>query len=444
MNLSRLLLTGGLLAATSHAFAWESDVHYGLTNWLALKAGFDEREARTIATGDQRVDSGDMQYIDLMFAYACLGNDEVGAKRVGQNHYPSAGAIPAPVEARAVVAGSAAANAAVAVIDKTKPDQSGFMLAKLGEALHPLQDSWAHQGISEVPAATDTHFACDTARVWSHPKARGGWNSHKADLTQYWPQDVVAMAKATYDVLTRFPSAPGTTRTAESWDKIRPALDGFIKAATKTEKAKWFAAQGMNDVSFLEGISLKDGAEAFDAEWSGRRFPPVPTDQSRQHHVDDDLLDFFYGFFEQWVGGKDLAKVANQFGAASVNKAELAARLKIWRVRDHGRVAEFAHTLRPLSAQQRAAVDAVAKSRDAFATYESLNDAYFPILPRTGTSEVSPLLPFLIRPIAPDGNNPRAAAVVKFRHTPYDIVAVVAEKFEKDWRVVAIVPAVDH
>jgi hypothetical protein len=89
-------------------------------------------------------------------------------------------------------------------------------------------------------------------------------------------------------------------------------------------------------------------------------------------------------------------------------------------------------------------VDTLGKAPDALVTYESPNDAYFPILPRTGTSEVSPLLPFLIRSIAPSGNHPRAVAVVKFRHTPYDLVAVVAEKFDKDWRVVAIVPAVDH
>lgn len=434
-----------LLAATSNAVAWESDVHYGLTHWLAVKAGFEDREARVIATGNQRVDSGDMQYIEPMFAYGCVGADETGTKRAGEHHYPTAGAVPGPAEGRAVVAGSDAANKAAGGALKVPAAQATFMLHRLGEALHPLQDSWSHQGVPDVPAATESHFACDKTRMWAHPTNRGGWSSHKADLTSFWPADVVAMAKATYDVLTKFPANPGTTRTATPWEKVRPALDGFIKATTKTDKAKWFVAQGLQDLSFLGGISLRDGAQPFDDEWPGRRFPTVPTDQSRQHHVDEELLDFYHRFFEQWVAGKDFNALATEFGRpTAANKPELVARLKLWRLRDHGRVADIAHTLRALTPQQRATIDAVAKEKEALAIYEGPTDAYFPILPRTGNNEVSPLLPFVIRTIAGEGKNPRAAAVVKFRHTPYDVLAVVAEKTGKDWRVVTIVPAVDH
>jgi len=38
--------------------AYESDVHYGLTRWLALKAGFDPGQADAIALGNQRLDGG--------------------------------------------------------------------------------------------------------------------------------------------------------------------------------------------------------------------------------------------------------------------------------------------------------------------------------------------------------------------------------------------------
>jgi hypothetical protein len=444
MKRIRCLLAVGLFAAAPHAFAWEADVHYGLTHWLALKAGFDAREAGTIATGDQRVDSGDMPFIEPMLVYGCGGSDATGARNAGANHYPSTASVPAPAAARAVVAGGPAARAGVAVMEKIKPAQAGFMLHKLGEALHPLQDSWSHQGVPDVPPVAQTQFACDATRVWAHPAARGGWNSHKADLTHYWPADVVAMARATYDVLVHFPVPPGSTRTAVAWQKLRPALDGFIKAATKEDKAKWFAAQGIDDVSFLEGVTLRDGAGAFEAEWPGRRFPPVPTDQSRQPHVDDDLLDFYHGFFAQWVAGKDFARVAAQFGAPRVNQADLAARLKTWRLRDHGRVAAIAHTLHPLTPAQRAAVDAAARAPAALALYEAPYDAYFPILPRTGTREVSPLLPFFVRTIAPAGATARAIAIVKFRHLPYDLLAVVAEKRGDRWGVTAIVPTVDH
>jgi uncharacterized protein DUF6765 len=434
------LLFLGLLAAATSCGAFESDVHYGMTAWLALRAGFNERAAATIATGSQRVDSGDMQYTDVGLMYACLGKDDVGARRAGGHHYPTAGAVPGGPEARVVVAGSEAAMKAAVAMTKVPPDKSGFMLLKLGEALHILQESWAHQGVPDIPLGGKTGIDCDPTRAWGHPKARGGAGSHRADLTRYWPADTLAAAKATYDVLLQFAPVNGVKRTPQAWDEIRPRLDGFIKAATKTQKRDWFAAQGIADASFLEAISLPDGAKAFDLTWPGRRLPPVPTHQVRQHHVDPALLDFYHAFFERWMAARDFAALAAQFGpAAPARRAELAARLKLWRLRDHGRVADLAHTSRALRDEERARVDAVAGARHAFAAYESPLDAYFPLLPRI--EGVSPLLPFFIAETSKDRI---AVAAVKFRHAPYDAVAVLAVKTGRGWRVDSIVGTVDH
>jgi len=59
------------------------------------------------------------------------------------------------------------------------------------------------------------------------------------------------------------------------------------------------------------------------------------------------------------------------------------------------------------------------------------------LLPRT--QGVSPLLPFFVA-----ANPGKAVAVVKFRHAPYDTVAVVAETRNGRWRVTSIVSTVDH
>src|SRR5258708_31388902 len=112
MRPTEAFLCGSLLVFSPGAFAFESDVHYGLTEWLARQAGFDEREARTIATGDQRVDSGDMQYIDDVFMYACVGKDDVGVKRAGVHHYPTVGPVPGAPGLRVVPAGGDAAKGA--------------------------------------------------------------------------------------------------------------------------------------------------------------------------------------------------------------------------------------------------------------------------------------------------------------------------------------------
>jgi len=47
------------------------------------------------------------------------------------------------------------------------------------------------------------------------------------------------MAKATYDALIRYPVIGTRQRSAAPWEKVRPLLDGFIKASTKAEKQAW-------------------------------------------------------------------------------------------------------------------------------------------------------------------------------------------------------------
>ena len=437
----------------SHAY--ESDVHFGLTKWLALQAGYTPQQADAIATGDQRVDSGEIQFMEVMTAYACLGNDSERATRVGLHHFPSAGRIPAATSERTVAPGSEAARKGVLEISKFSPQQSGFLLLKLGAAVHALQDSWAHQGITDVPPIVGSDVACDAGLVWAHPLARGGWNSHKADLTQAWPSDVVAMARATYEALLGFPAIDDAKRTPKEWNTIKGELDGFVRAATKLEKQQWFGAHGLDDVSFLDGISLPDGKQAFTLRWSGRKLPPLPTLKSTQHHVDPGLLAFMSDFFMQWATTRDFDGVAARFAvpnaargklgtaASAMDRAELSARLRAWRIRDHGRVADIAHALTPLSARQRATVAAIANDEASLARYGSPEEAYFPLV--VPGSDASPLLGFRIAPMPPSTSGVESVlAVAKLRHAPYDTVEVIARRVDGAWRIASIGAVVEH
>jgi hypothetical protein len=455
MRINRGLSFMALVALSSHSAAFESDVHFGLTHWLALQAGFDSQAAAIIATGDQRVDSGDVQYVDLGLMYACLGKDDVGARRAGAFHYPSSGHVPGLPELRFVTPGGDAARRFALAATKIPAEQARYRLYQLGEALHILQDSWAHQGIPDIPQSLEPFIRCDATRAWGHPIARGGWNSHKADLTMYWPTDTVSMAKATYEVLAQYPEAEGGKRTPRSWDEIRPALSRFVAASTKTEKKNWFVAQGVTDVSFLDGISLPDGPNPLDLTWPGRKLPPLKTVQSRQRDIPVEVLNFYGRFLGRWLSATDFEAVAAEFGADTgkagkrnvspihLSRAELAGRLRAWRMRDHGRVAEIAHSLQPLTASQRATLAEIGKTSVAYARYDSPASGLFPLLPRG--SKASPPLPFFVgMQAAAKGKSLRAIAVAKFRHAPYDTVAVVAEKLDGRWRVVSIRSAVDH
>jgi hypothetical protein len=439
-------------ACSLPAAAFESDVHFGLTRWLAIQAGFTAAQADAIAVGDRRLDSGTMDALEVAFQYACLGKDDHGARVTQDLHYPSAVPVPAPVAQRTVSAGSEAARKASTEMARVRPDQAGFLLHRLGESLHRLQDSWAHQGTPGVPAPG--YFDCDPTRVSAHPAERGGWDSHKADLTRHWPQDTVAMAQATFEALQRFPAVDKLERKPQEWGRLQGKLAGFVGAATKSEKKAWFAAEGFTDVTFLDGITLPDGKERWTGRWSAHRLPPITRVRSEQRPIAADVLDFYNAFFPAWIAATQFDGLAAQFGAPDapspgsaadrrMGRKELSARLALWRLQDHARVADIAHTAKPLSAPQLAQVKRLAADPKAYAAVESFADAFYPLLPKG--ADVQPIYPFVIEMIpVPAGGNPRAAAIAKLRHAPYDALAFVAEKIGDRWQLIAVTSTVDH
>jgi hypothetical protein len=173
------------------AHAYERDVHYGLTFWLALKADFAEHEAEAIATGDARVDSGGPNVIDANLDFSCAQHDRIAAERVQDSHYPSEGPVPSLPDKRVVVAGSDAAKREINRLLGMVKGQEGKMLSLFGRALHPYQDSWSHAGIPGVPNVGEA-IHCDPGLSLAHSAARGGPDSHKADLTFGYPQDVLS------------------------------------------------------------------------------------------------------------------------------------------------------------------------------------------------------------------------------------------------------------
>jgi len=446
-----VLATALVLPAIASAF--ERDVHFGLTKWLAIQAGFTAQEAEALATGDQRVDSGDMQFIELVPAYACMAKNADSANLVRQHHYPSPVRLPAPADQRAVAAGSDAAQSAALEATKVAPKQASFLLFRFAEAIHAVQDSYSHQGIPDLPRPLGGALACDPALAFAHPHARGGWSSHAADLTYKWPADTVAMAKATYDLMVQFPAIGGATRSPRPWVDIRPLLDGFVRASTKSEKKKWFVAQGTGDVSFLQGTTLADGAEPFGLQWTAHKLTPLTNLQPMQHGVDPGLFDFYRRFFTQWMSTEDFDAAAAAFGApaarsttsanAAMPPVELAARLRAWRIRDHGRIAELAHAPGPLTPKQRNMLASIAKERNAIVHYATAADAFFPL--EVKGRDAAPLQGFVVAAIQPASNgNEQAVATTKLRHAPYDSVVVLAERIAGSWRIVAVDAIVDH
>ena len=230
------------------AYAWEVDVHYGLTRWLAIQAGYTNDQAEQVAQGDQGVDDSWITGpVHGTIVAACVGRDPAGSDTVHDHHFPSKSDPPADPAKRSVTSGEVWRDGKRR--DVPFIDGSEASLLSLGRYLHAQQDSWSHQGEADVPEF------CSPRLGFGHAVSRGGWSCHLADLTYRWARtDVPAMARATYDVLQH---ATGN-HLAKPWEDLEPRVIAFAVAQTKLGKDKWFRGEKFTNVDFLQEISLPD------------------------------------------------------------------------------------------------------------------------------------------------------------------------------------------
>jgi hypothetical protein len=433
------------------AHSYESDVHYGLTRWLAQKAGFAEGHSHLIATGNLNVDSGSLSTLALLPVYACLGRDTLVARDIQDRHFPSKVKVPADAPVRVVEPGSLAAREAIAKTLAQSKGNEGQYLGLFGAALHPLQDSWAHAG---VPAgiAKFGPISCD-ARLNTVPPSQEGKSAHAAGLTFLSPERALAMAKATYEELARFPSISEQARIAQDWSLLEPQVRKFVSARTKTEKREWFVRQGIVDTGFLEGTTLPDGPSAGPLKFGVSQLPVLTNAHSMQHGVPPDAREFYNALIMRWLGDEQLETVVSEMaqvkvsdgknrGTPSSRAAQLATRLKLWKLRDHGTWAQLAHLTRPYTAAEIARVnDQSNKSAENVAM--EARQVLFPLV--IYDPKPSPLLPYILHMVPEERTSvPRAIAILRLKHAPRDTLGLIAEKDSSGWRLVDLVSVEDQ
>ena len=443
-----LALAFALAVAATPASAYESDVHFGLTKWLALRAGFEEWAADAIGLGDQRQDGGMMETLALSLEYACLTPDPTVAREVQQRHYPALLAVPALPAERRVEPGGAAARRALREMAPRLPGKEGLMLGKYGEALHPLQDSWSHQGL---PGGWQSgSFPCDAGLMNASGNEEGGPGAHDVDQTRHSPDTVLAMAQATYEALLAYPPIQGRARKAADWPSLVAAVREFAKLASKTAKRDWFVREGIPDTTFLEGITLPDGPAPGRLEWMGRKLPELTRSRSIQHDVPPDILVFYDELLRRWLSEEPVdqlvrdvagARTKSQFAGPTAREQQLTARLALWKWRDHGSAAALAHAAAPLTRAQLAAASRLTRDPKGYVRSAPAN-ALFPLQPLR--PDAAPLVPYIVRPLpSPDKREPRMIALLRLRHAPYDTLGLIAERHENSWRLIDVVSAVE-
>jgi hypothetical protein len=378
----------------------------------------------------------------------------LASRFVQEHHFPSYGPIPSAASQRTVIPGLTdnAANLwarkeIAAVVGGVSPEWS---LRTFGNSLHPLEDSWAHQGEPDMPWPP-----CSKQLAWGHPKSRGGWRKHDADLTYEHEADTLATAKKTYELMLAYRKARGMSPSGSiPWAQLEPMVKAFANAKTKQEKRKWFESDpgvpfsSYTKHDFLDNINLPKNGSIF--HLSRVTQPEGEFQLASQRTASSQMCveDFVEQFLLIWIEKRDFAG-ARQFMdteaiAASLRGNEVPSQLRnveaatqvetmlaSWLLADHGTVNHFGHGLleEGFPMLVRARTD---RENFAFIPYGPLSE----VLRREGTG-----WPFSVSRLpVPGGDLKRESrevygVVFQFAHAPDDAIELIVEKRQGSWVV---------
>ena len=446
------------------SYSWESDMHYGLTKWLAFKAGFNLDDAEIIAAGAESADrSNALKASFIVPMNICIGKSAEASRHVQQHHFPSDGYVRfssdkkyphSPRDKRIVIPGHENKQNSGNRWVRQEIEVAGISghneirrtnLNRFGQSLHPLGDSWSHQG---EPDMIKMLPPCPEDLVWSHSEKRGGWSSHDADLTYKFVEDSVRTAKATYYFMKKYLENNKDYRylpEPKPWKNLEQHVIDFAKKKTAPGKKSWFDSN--HDVPlktyetypcFLRDTNLEGHNKICE-----EKFRQVAGPTARENININEISGYFEVFLSNWIvnGGIDylfsysfrenvnIAEIRNmlikdKIGSLRITEEEWVRILfAMWLVRDHGIVNALGHGM-PYKEGFDALPSICYKLGEKF---ESLSAAiHFP-----GTSR-----PFIIQSLPQSDNGAqRFAAFFQFRHVPRDMVTLVAEREGISWKI---------
>ncbi|WP_131723246.1 MULTISPECIES: hypothetical protein [Burkholderia] len=401
-----------------------------------------------IALGDQRVDGGLIENMNSPMQYACLAPYINDARDAQAMHFPSSVEVPALPQDREVQVDSNATTLAATQLLSKAQQRPEIMLQLFGKSLHPLQDSFAHRGVPDFGDVPSTYMRCAARLSMSAPKDRQKGNYHTAEVTYLWPNDVLRMARETYEFLLKYPDLDRTKRVGARWESISSQIVTFSAAKTKAQKAAWFRHRGITDVSFLDGISLKDGSGWTAVRWAGRRLPAFTSDGMNQRSAHPLIVQFYRAFLDDWLtGGATVGKLAKYLKKNATHPRQMAdpsleLQLWAWRLRDHGAAIPFLFG-ESNGEVAKPNIATIMRRPGAIATYTKITDAVLPVL-QEGEAP-SPILPFLVLEISKASSElPRAVALVRLRDAPYETVAIGAESIDGEWAITNVWSTFDY
>lgn len=328
-SLGVLICLAVVTAPTPVLRAWEQDLHYVLTFWLATQAGFSRNDADQIARADQSYDESEHTSAIPTVLWILLTNDIGAARDLQLKHFPSDALLPSPPLRRVVAPNSPTARKALDAA--LNAGDSATALIAFGEAFHPFQDSWSHQGVPDIPYNVKSNL------VSAHPQARGGWKSHNADLTFIHVDEVIDVARQTFLYLDRFlnQNAQFRRRTATPWATLEPIVRAFASARGPSEKAAWASKHVPEQAQLLRasapGARLRMRVLSPPLFSAPGKSPPLSAaDRASLLRTNNEFMRLWFerADVDAAIDYIDLAGLAGQF--ASSDGVATAAALEEW------------------------------------------------------------------------------------------------------------------
>ena len=425
------------------AAAWETDVHYGLTKWLALQAGFPDKDAEDIAQGTLLHDTGGIGPV-MLGVYSCI-RDRNSAFTIRDRHFPSFTDPPGAPVNRQVKPNSAKAKS---LLETAMSDERNS-LTEFGRALHAYQDSWSHQGVPDVAPL------CSTDYGYAHPDMRGGWFQHYADQTFRYMNDTLETAKNSYEMLLQlYGKRYGKQSPSPAWSMSQAAaVMDFAKRQTWSDKADWFKDHGFKvQWPYLAGISLPYEEKQLDTLRRLFRQPrangnPVLVNNDKREVVARQFVDQFLSDWISQAGKprKNWLEPYADFKALQQNlgkrhgvdgMADIYAAFEMWLVEDHGLLAVSGHGARGSWQQTRTVIEKSGKIvfKDVPEALEPQGEGRAPYVVLADKSVLG----------SQYGDVPTTAVFLRLRHSPRDTLVLVFRTDGEKPRIIDIVWIVDE
>jgi len=419
-------------------------MHFGLTQWLALQAGFTYQQAREIAFGTQSVDDEWDTAPVWLGIKVIFADSQDSSKVLRDNHFPTAGEIPSDPKNREVEPNSPMAQRAVnkelQIPYRTKPSRA---LRDLGRAFHSYQDSWSHQGQPDVPLRPV--WAISPEYAWSHPELRGGWYSHDADLTANHIDDAFEVAVNTFVKLCEYHLMNFPMDHVRQCNEalLPPEVGKFFEASSKKEKLEWLTSHEIRREDAVAAVNFTrlSGAN-IDVEHRSRPVTSTGKVDTRGVAVEK----FVDAFLRKWIVERDIATAATfisqrgldeQFALMgfpdqkdNTHKYSKQWRehfLSLWLLEDHSKVNDVHHAMDPNLGYEL--LPNIEMDQIRFA---SLDEAIewkggkrYEILQMTTVNN-----PF---------QNPASAIVFRFIHAPKDAIVLVVQKVGQQWEIIRLI-----